>query len=366
MNDSTLTVAYCGPIARPGEPARGGFEAANRRLVGDLRRAGLTVVELPYPAVPESRLAKLVAYGLGFAGLAARILAMGGRWDIFHITPLRDQFALPEALLCRLARLRGAGLVVDLRAGTLEDSLASPRAAQRNSLLAMLRMADLICMEGLDYRPLVAPFTLDPLYLPNYVDGASIGGGAEPPGSRINLVFLGRIVPEKGVAVALDCLRSLGQRGFDAHLDVIGTGESGYVDRLKHEAADLPVQWLGAVPHPQVQTLLARSHFFLFPSLHYGEGHSNALTEAMSQGLVPIASDNGFNRSVVAEGGVVLGKSAAGTDYADAIAGVLEAGSWTELSSTARQRVADNYVGQKLVPALIARYRSLVAKAPTP
>lgn len=358
MTDRPLIVAYCGPIAPRGEPARGGYEAANRRLIDDLRRAGLTVVEAPYAPLRKTLVAKLFAHGFGFAALAARVLVQGGRWDIFHITPLRDVFAVPEALLCRLAKLRGAKLVVDLRAGTLADSLTRPQRYQRDALVDMLRRADTISVEGLEYVPLVAPYDADPLYLPNYVDAASIGTGAEPPGAQVNLVVLGRIVPEKGIEAALDCVRSLQQRGLNPRLAVIGQGEEAYMASLRQRSADLPVEWLGAIPHHLVQVRLAGSHFFVFPSQHYGEGHSNALTEAMSQGLVPIVSDNGFNRGVVAETGIVLPRSASGADYADAIARVLEAGNWADRSAAARQRIADQYVGQKLVAALVARYRA--------
>lgn len=360
MTESALTVAYCGPIAPRGEPARGGYEAANRRLIDDLARAGITVVENPYPSQRGSRLAKLLGYGVGFAKLAVRTLLLAGRWNVFHITPLRDQFAWPEALLCRLAGLRGAKIVVDLRAGTLADSLASPRRYRRAALVDMLRRADGICVEGLEYLQLVAPFAQNPFYLPNYVDAARIGFVRAAPDAAPRLVFLGRIVPEKGIEVALDCVRMLRRRGIDPALSVIGQGEDAYMAELKAGAADLPVQWLGAVPHGQVQEKLAGSHFFVFPSTHYGEGHSNALTEAMSQGLVPVVSDNGFNRGVVDLAGVVLKKDATGADYADAIIGILEKGEWASRSTAARERVAEQYSGHKLVPALIDRYRALL------
>jgi len=360
MTSTALTVAYCGPIARQGEPARGGFEAANRRLIDDLDRAGLDVVELPYAPERKPAWRKILAYGTSFAALAWRIAIEGGQWDVFHITPLRRQFILAEWLLCHLARRRGAKLVVDLRAGAIAEDTASPKRARRAAFESMLKMSDLICVEGEVYLPLVAPYGKDALYLPNYVDAGTVGDRPAPPSGRINLVFLGRIVPEKGIEVALDCVRALKARGHDVRLKVIGRDDEAYVTGLKAASEDLPVSWLGAVPHPEVPAQLGDGHFFIFPTRHRGEGHSNALTEAMSQGLVPLVADNGFNRQVIADAGVVFDMDATGEDYAVAVENILAQDTWAGLSGGARQRIVEQFTGEKLVPALVARYRALV------
>ena len=360
MARTPLTIAYCGPIASVGEPARGGFEAANRRLIDDLRRARLDVVELPY--APERRPAwrKLLAYGANFAGLAVRVLLQGGRWDVFHITPLRRQFMLAELVLCQLARLRGARLVVDLRAGAITDDLASANRLRRAALEHILHSSDLICVEGETYLQLVEGYHKDALYLPNYVAAATVGAGPAAPAGRINLVFLGRVVPEKGIEVALDCVRALTARGHAVQLKVIGRGDEDYLAGLQAAAADLPVSWLGAVPHPEVPAQLQDGHFFVFPTRHRGEGHSNALTEAMSQGLVPLVADNGFNRQVVGDSGIVFDMAADGAAYADAIEDVVANGHWARRSERARRRILEQFTGEKLVAELVRRYRGLV------
>lgn len=355
-----LTIAYCGPIAASGEPARGGFEAANRRLIDDLRRAGLAVIELPYAPERKPAWRKLMAYGTGFAGLAWRIATGAERWDVFHITPLRRQFMLAEYILCQLARRRGARLVVDLRAGAIAEDVASPSRLRRAALKRILAAADLVCVEGETYLELDDVRGRNALYLPNYVDAGTVGQSPAMPSTRINLVFLGRIVPEKGIEVAIDCVRALQAHGRQVQLKVIGRGDGAYLDRLQVDTADLPVSWLGAVPHAEVPAQLQDSHFFVFPTRHRGEGHSNALTEAMSQGLVPMAADNGFNRQVIADAGVVLDMTATGEDYAAAIETVLAGGDWRGMSEAARRRILEQFTGERLVPALVERYRDVV------
>ncbi len=359
MAKRALTIAYCGPIAVAGQPARGGFEAANRRLIDDLRRSGLDVVELPYAQEQKRRWQKLLAYGAGFARLAARTLFGAGRWDVFHITPLRGQFMLAELVVCELVRWRGAKLVVDLRAGAIGDDLGQARPLRRAALEHLLRRSALVCVEGEAYIPLVAPYHHDILYLPNYVAAATLTERSSQPQGPVNLLFLGRVVPEKGIEIVLDCLRTLTERGIAATLKVIGRGDDDYVAGLKAEAADLPVDWLGAVPHPEVPSHLRDSHFFVFPTRHRGEGHSNALTEAMSQGVVPLVADNGFNRQVIGDAGVVLERYASGHDYANAIEFMLSTGAWLSHSRRASDRIRDQFTDEALVDQLVARYCGL-------
>lgn len=359
MTETPLLLAYCGPIAEPDKPARGGYEAANRRLIDDLRTCGVTVREYPYAPERKSSLGKLLAYGSSFLSLAMRLAVNTRRNSIFHITPLRETFSLAEAVLCAVTKLRGARLVVDLRAGTLAGELDSPRWLQRAPLVWMLRNADFVTYEGLEYDPLLKPFSSNRFYLPNYVD--QVGPKPALQASPLKLAYVGRVVPEKGLDTIIACLRSLRASGIAAELTVIGSGADGYVAGLKQQASDMPVHWMGPVPQKDIPYLLTGSHFFVFPSRHDGEGHSNALTEAMSQGLVPIAADNGFNRSIVGDAGVVLPKHADGAQYAAHIAMISEQDQWHELSCRARARIAERFSRDKVVPALVDHYRRLTA-----
>ena len=49
LGPGDVRIAYCGPIAQPSQPARGGYESANRRLLDDLRLRRVDVIEFAYP-----------------------------------------------------------------------------------------------------------------------------------------------------------------------------------------------------------------------------------------------------------------------------------------------------------------------------
>lgn len=357
-----MRIAYCGPIAQPGQPARGGFESANRRLIDDLRRRGIDVLEFAYPVALGTKAAKSLTYGRGFASIAGELVQQRRRFDILHITPLYRQFLYAEAVLCLIAWGLGKRVVFDIRAGRFVQRYRDRGSAYRKLVDTLMTRADVLALEGmrdLDFVELRHDKPI--LYLPNYVRAHTARHDVERNDETVRLVFLGRIVPEKGIETAIGALEALLAMGIPAHLEVIGDGDESYVHALKNRTADQPVSWTGPLAADAIRPKLAAAHFFVFPTWHAGEGHSNALTEAMAEGAVPICSENGFNRSVVSEAGKVLSLDASAADYAETIATVWRSGTWPALSAAAETRVANNFTSDVVVSGLIQRYLACAA-----
>jgi glycosyltransferase involved in cell wall biosynthesis len=361
---NAVRIAYCGPIAAPGRPARGGYESANRRLIDDLKLRGVEVVEMPYAEASGAKAAKILAHSLAFLSVAAELVRRRRGYDLFHLTPLYRQFLYAEAVLCGIAWALGKRVVIDIRAGSFVRNYRERSGTYRTFADALLRRADLVAIEGREYAPFIAKRRLGSiLYLPNYVKSH-----ASPPaphreraGDEMRIVFLSRVVPEKGIETAIGVLEVLRKRGMSAALEVVGTGEPAYVETLAARTRDLPVVWSGALTPGEVRARLAAAHFFVFPTTHCGEGHSNSLTEAMAEGVVPICSDNGFNTSVVAECGKTLPVDASAADYAEAMISIWRAGTWSEFSAAARERVERNFTGDAVLGQLIGRYMLVAA-----
>jgi len=98
-----------------------------------------------------------------------------------------------------------------------------------------------------------------------------------------------------------------------------------------------------------IAVLLEKTHFFLYPSTNPTEGHSNALTEAMAFGVIPVASDAGFNRQVVGNDALIM-NSLDARKYAECIANILAHGSGEGIALALRQRVERNF-SQSVVSA---------------
>jgi glycosyltransferase involved in cell wall biosynthesis len=349
-------IAYCGPIAQPGRPARGGYESANRRLIDDLRRRGADVLEFAYPLALGSKFAKGMSYARRFAAIAVELVQQRRRFDVLHLTPLYRQFIYAEALLCVVAWSLGKRVMLDIRAGSFIEHYQNRGAAYRKLADALIARTDMLAVEGREMMPFAEARHEGPiLYLPNYVSLRE-DQARERGGDIARLVFLGRVVPEKGIETAIAAIEALQDREFLAQLEIIGAGEPDYVNALKRRTVNLPVRWRGSLGPEAIRTALASAHFFIFPTTHFGEGHSNALTEAMAEGVVPVCSAHGFNRSVVAEAGSVLSREAGADNYADVIATIWSNGGWPELSVAAHKRVARHFTSDVVVTGLIARY----------
>lgn len=360
-------IAYCGPIAQPGLPARGGYEAANRRLIDDLRLRGRDVLELPYPVTFGSKVIKGFAYLRRFAAIAFEMIRQRRRFDIFHLTSLYGYFLYPEVALCLLARGLGKRVLFDVRAGCFIKVYEEYDPLYRAVVDALLRRVDLLAVEGKEYLPFVEQRRDNPvLYLPNYVSGLDLESSRTRMVSShepLQLVFLGRVVPEKGIELAIDVLQHLREADIDATLDVIGAGDDGYLAELQERTRSMPVVWAGSLSPEQSRSRAAQAHFFVFPSQHRGEGHSNALTEAMSEGLVPVCSEQGFSRSVVAEAGRVLPVDACAATYAAAIEDIWRSGNWTALSSAAHARIVRHYTGDVVLAGLMSTYDAALVES---
>jgi glycosyltransferase involved in cell wall biosynthesis len=356
-------VYLCGPIAEAQAAARGGYQACNRRTIHALREIGVTVETLPYPQPEGKGLDKLLAYLTGFVRLLVRVTGLP-QAAIVHITGLYKQFIYIEWIIVQIARLRRCRVMYDIRAGSMLRHFTTRTSIYRATFASVLRSADVVAIEGELYRPLVERITGRPaLYLPNHVD-SSFSPNLErvaPIGANVKLAYVGRVAPEKGIEVALETVQALRRADVLATATVMGSGEPRYIGRMRKRFGECHVEWTGALDQAGVLARLATAHFFIFPTAHSGEGHSNALTEAMLAGCVPIVSDCGFNRQVVGPSGLVLPVGATSDDYADTVKKVIESATWLVLSTRTSARCRELFSSARVVQVLVGSYRSLQA-----
>jgi glycosyltransferase involved in cell wall biosynthesis len=101
----------------------------------------------------------------------------------------------------------------------------------------------------------------------------------------LRLLFLGRLVFEKGPVVLVEALGLLRASGVDAELTIVGEGPAR--QRIEQSVRDLGltdhVELVGAVPPNEARTHYQRADVFCLPS--FAEGVPVVLMEAMSCGL---------------------------------------------------------------------------------
>jgi glycosyltransferase involved in cell wall biosynthesis len=119
--------------------------------------------------------------------------------------------------------------------------------------------------------------------------------------NRLNLCFIGRLVPYKGPDIALDAAANLLRNGR-AHLTIVGYGPmlATLRERVVNLGVSDAVTITGWVNHKDVPRVAKKCSIFVFPSVReFGGG---AVIEAMALGLVPIVVDYGGPGEIVTDG----------------------------------------------------------------
>jgi glycosyltransferase involved in cell wall biosynthesis len=112
-----------------------------------------------------------------------------------------------------------------------------------------------------------------------------------PPGTALRAIFVGRIVPIKGLDIALS---ALAQVRAPVAFDIYGPPEDEATTRRCRELSDalpphIEVRWRGAASNEEIVAALGRSDVFVSPT--GGENFGHAIFEALACGVPALISD---------------------------------------------------------------------------
>ena len=122
-----------------------------------------------------------------------------------------------------------------------------------------------------------------------------------------DLVFLGRLVSDKGIPVLLDALVLLRKRGLFPSLTIVGAGpDAAFLhDRCQGLGLTGAVRFAGQIPRDQVVATLNRSRIMVVPSI-VAEGFGIVALEGIACGCVVVASDSGGLPEAVGPCGLIF------------------------------------------------------------
>lgn len=206
---------------------------------------------------------------------------------------------------------RPAGKLVWLRSIFADEKAHRYPAALRPWLKrierAVLKRADVIIANGEDTAEHYRKFGLKVQVIPNGVDLDRWRVDPPPLEGPLNVAYVGRLAPVKGIDDFLEVARRAKERGLDwLEFHVIGEGPRVPSEGLVH--------YHGPVPNEEMPRLLSKMHACV--ALTYvrgsgdrfsgGAGVSNALLEQMAASRVMIAWDNAAFRQVLDESSAYL------------------------------------------------------------
>jgi glycosyltransferase involved in cell wall biosynthesis len=136
--------------------------------------------------------------------------------------------------------------------------------------------------------------------LPTFVDSFAFDANHA---RRRQIVYVGRLSPEKGLDVLIDAYERVLRHGDQADVDLIvaGEGENSYVAGLAARAQRISprAKFVGALNAEAVRTLLSSSLVSVVPSLCY-ENLPNVMLESFAAGTPVAASNLGSMAEVLA------------------------------------------------------------------
>ncbi len=118
-----------------------------------------------------------------------------------------------------------------------------------------------------------------------------------PQDGTVRLAFIGRLEDQKGPDIAIESIARLGDISHPLlHLDIIGTGNQGYLEYLKQLVARLHIQnkvsFLGKLEQDEIVRRFQDYDALLFTS-RWQEPFGRIIIEAMAYGLPVIAAQTG-------------------------------------------------------------------------
>ena len=143
-----------------------------------------------------------------------------------------------------------------------------------------------------------------------------------------SILYVGRLIPEKGVHVLIEAMRLLQKRDVLAVCRVVGSSYAGgskptsYVTWLQKQCPS-NVQFEGFYSGKDVAKVYREADIFCCPSI-YQEPFGNVNIEAMACGIPVIASRVGGIPEIAAQGGVVLVEPNSASELAAALQNLIE------------------------------------------
>ena len=348
------TIYFTGSLPQQERPPVGGGEVGNLRTVRMLESFGydVKIVRRLRSNTKDSKLKRLLTYPFRFLRNIVClffVLLFGHRkGNVVHISGFAGVTIFIETVQMCIAKMLGYKTIYELRGGGIVVFYESGGEWYKKQFRFLVNKSDYIFTQGRENEELLKSICDTPIfYYPNCVqDGFYPVTMPEKRRDKICLLFYGRIEKEKNPQMIVQ-IASLLQRRFDnITLTMIGNGQEEVLkavsrsmeDNLEKESFIL----LPGCDHNELQKIIADKHFYVFPSEQPREGQSNAVTEAMSLGIIPIASPQGFSRSTIGDDFLIVDELSAEA-YAQRIASIIEDGKIEFYSKFVRKRFLENF-----------------------
>ncbi|MBZ4185594.1 glycosyltransferase family 4 protein [Thermomonas sp. RSS23] len=224
--------------------------------------------------------------------------------DVVHLTTPGSMAVVRDLFVAGLCRLIGKPFVYHIHNGRIPVVATTGSFEWRLTRKVMLSASKVILLDkgSLDSLKLAAP-VVDAVVVPNCISHQSLPQPGLGRGNERTILFLGWVVPTKGISELVECWSKLQVEGW--RLDIVGPYDEEY---RKHLASIYPSDnlfYLGELPHGEAMARMAECDLFVLPS--YTEGFPNVVLEAMALARPIVATKVGAVEEMLSGGaGMVI------------------------------------------------------------
>lgn len=358
------TVVFYGPVR--GKTNRvGGGEAGNERTISILNKSlDCEVILVPKSYGKGRGLWVLMIYVLGTLYNIVRtavILLLSAKKKILHVSGFYGKSVYVEFIFVLIGYIFAEKVVYEVRAGGAQDYYYSGSNVYRWFFRKTISLTNSVLSQGRQQIEFIKSLSSRPkvIYYPNFVSDDEFGDVRQLEGGSniIKIVYFGRLAPEKGVDIILEVIKNMKHR---VCLELIGAISSEYKKDLLVDIENHDLHQLVKISPPmtrmELREYLDNFHFFIFPTREPREGHSNSLNEAMARGVVPVASDWGFNKDVIGDNDLIVSDFSS-SQFSQRINMIWNEGLWKEKSANVKNRVATLFSEKAARESLLNAYQ---------
>lgn len=254
------------------------------------------------------RLKQLVIDPLRF-----RRLMIHGRkhYDLIHLNPSFNYGSLiRDGILLKIARDCGKKTIVFFRGFNMDNAMIVDKYLQKAFFINYCKVNSFALLASEFEDQLRTWGFTQPIFLETtlvddeFAKGFSIEDRVERIGNgkSVNLLFLARIVKEKGVIETLGAFKLLMEKYSNLFLTMAGDGPflRQTIQFAKSMGIDQRILFPGFVAGEAKNQIMTNSDIYIFPS--YTEGMPNSVLEAMAFGMPVVATPVGGIKDILKDG----------------------------------------------------------------
>ena len=206
--------------------------------------------------------------------------------DVVHLKTSGELGTIRDLLLCLTARLFRVPVAYHLHFGRIPQ-IAAAKTLEWEMLALIMRFTDAVmAVDKPTAEAIRSRLPVRVEYTPNAIDVSELPGIEELGEAMQTVIFLGWVIPTKGVEELVQAWSELALRDWD--LLLVGPVDDVYREDLLARYQPQRLKFLGELKHDDAMRLIARCGIFVLPS--YTEGFPNVILEAMAYAKPIIAT----------------------------------------------------------------------------